>query len=308
MIDRLVEIASPARLSVRLDQLIIQPLVATPDADEGPQQSTSTPLSELSVLLLAHPQITLSHAVLSRIAEAGGMVVACNEKFLPAGMLLPMASHHLLTERLARQVGIRQPLRKRLWQQTVRAKIEAQGALLMHLTGDDGGLRFLAKSVRPGDPENLESQAARRYWPRIFGNPHFRRGGLGPDQNSHLDYGYTVLRAATARALCAAGLHPSLGIRHTNRYDPFCLAADIMEPFRPIVDQRVALWLRDHKAADPFDRQAKAWLLEFLAARFTADGEQRTLPDMLFRTASSLADSILKGAPMPLFPSIQWRE
>lgn len=230
MIDRIVEIANPAELSVKLDQLVIA-TEAVP--------SVSTPLSELGVLLIAHPRVTLTQAVLSRIATNGGTVITCDDKFLPASMLLPVQSHYIQSERFARQTQMTPPLRKRLWKTIVQAKLRAQGFLLKELQGNDGGLIPMSGRVQSGDKGNLESVAARRYWPLVFGDPKFRRGGVGLDQNRHLDYGYTVLRALTARALCAAGLHPSIGIRHQNRYDAFSLAADLMEPFRPVVDRRL---------------------------------------------------------------------
>ncbi|MGH9344830.1 MAG: type II CRISPR-associated endonuclease Cas1, partial [Terriglobia bacterium] len=237
MIDRIIEIANPARLSVRDAQLVIE----RPQAEQLSLPFT-TPISEIAVLLLAHPQVTLSQAVLSRIAEAGGSVVTIDAKFLPASMQLPVQAHFLQTERFAKQMQLSLPSRKRLWQQIVRAKIRAQGELLQELYGSDAGLVAMSARVRSDDVGNLEAQAARRYWSQVFGDSKFRRGAEGPDQNRHLDYGYTVLRAAVARALCAAGLHPSIGLRHKNRYDAFCLAADVMEPFRPLVDRRVVQW------------------------------------------------------------------
>jgi CRISP-associated protein Cas1 len=284
MTDRIVEVAIPARLSIRDAQLVV-----ACDAVAG---AVSTPLSEIAVLLLAHPQVSLTQAVLSRIAEAGGSVVTIDGNFLPASMLLPVQAHFLQTERFARQIELRLPLRKRLWQTIVRAKVSAQGQLLRELHGSDGGLVPMAARVRSGDPDNLEAQAARRYWSLVFGNPKFRRGSEGPDQNQHLDYGYAVLRAAVARALCAAGLHPSIGLRHRNRYDPFCLAADVMEPFRPLIDRRVALWIQDHDPTERLDSTAKQWLLQVLTGRYSADGEQRSLFDILSRTANSLARCI----------------
>ena len=184
------------------------------------------------------------------------------------------------------------PLRKRLWKNIVQAKIRAQGTLLKELQGNDGGLIPMSARVQSGDKGNLESIAARRYWPMIFGNPKFRRGGIGPDQNRHLDYGYTVLRALTARALCAAGLHPSIGIRHQNRYDAFCLAADLMEPFRPVVDRRVFEWIQENDPEGPLDRNARGWLLGILTERYLTEGEERTLPDLLARSADGLARAI----------------
>jgi CRISPR-associated protein Cas1 len=150
----------------------------------------------------------------------------------------------------------------------------------------------MAAQVRSGDPNNLEAQAARRYWPLIFGNPRFRRGGDAEDQNRHLDYGYAVLRAAASRALCTAGLHPSISVRHHNRYNPFSLAADLMEPFRPLVDRRVFQWIARHAPAGPFDREVRAWMLGLLHERYEMEGEERTLFGVLARTANALARSV----------------
>jgi len=283
MTDRIVEIASPAELSVRLDQLVIATETAPP---------VSTPVSELGVLLIAHPRVTLTQAVLSRIALNGGTVVSCDDSFLPASMLLPIQAHYIQSERFAKQSQMTAPLRKRLWKSVIQSKIRAQGLLLKELQGNDAGLIPMATRVQSGDKGNQESIAARRYWPLIFGNPKFRRGGIGPDQNRHLDYGYTVLRALTARALCAAGLHPSIGIRHQNRYDPFCLAADLMEPFRPVVDRRVFDWIQENDPVGPLDRDARGWLLGILTARYLTEAEQRTLPDLLARAADGLARAI----------------
>jgi CRISPR-associated protein Cas1 len=287
MIDRIIEIANPARLSIRDAQLVI----------ERPQQEQlslpfTTPVNEIAVLLLAHPQITLSQAVLSRIAEAGGSVVTIDSHFLPASMQLPIQAHFLQTERFAKQMQLSLPSRKRLWQQIVRAKIRAQGELLKELYGNDAGLIAMSVRVRSDDVGNLEAQAARRYWQLIFGNPKFRRGSEEPNQNRHLDYGYTVLRAMVARALCAAGLHPSIGLRHKNRYDAFCLAADVMEPFRPLVDRRIVQWISDHDSAAPLDPVTKNWIIGAATIRYFYDGEQRSLFDIVLRMANSLAQCI----------------
>lgn len=290
MSDRILEIANPARLSVRDSQLVIERQDYLPFL---------TPVSEINTLLLAHPQITLTEAVISRLAETGAMVVTIDGHFLPVAMTLPLQVHGLHTERLSAQIALRPVARKRLWQQIVRAKIRAQGALLKELHNSDSGLTAMADRVRSGDPENLEAQAARRYWGLLFADSRFRRGAdqneSGLDQNRHLDYGYTVLRASVARTVCAAGLHPSLGLRHHNRYDAFCLAADLMEPFRPLIDRRVALWLADHPADGPFDSSAKRWLIEAVTMRYWFEREQRTLSDILFRAASSLT-AVLSGA------------
>jgi CRISPR-associated protein Cas1 len=304
MIDRIVEIANPARLSVRDAQLVIEaPQTARLKEDQLTLPFT-TPISEIAVLLLAHPQITLSQAVLSRIAEAGGAVVTIDGNFLPASMLLPVQSHFLQTERFAKQMQLTLPTRKRLWQHIVRAKIRAQGELLQELHGSDHGLLAMAVRVRSDDAGNLEAQAARKYWGLIFGDKAFRRGSGNPDQNRHLDYGYTVLRAAVARALCTAGLHPSIGLRHKNRYDAFCLAADVMEPFRPLVDRRVCQWIAREDAAAPFDPRTKNWLIGATTSRYRHDHEERSLFDILLRTANSLAKCVTGELRDPEVPSL----
>jgi CRISP-associated protein Cas1 len=264
MIDRIIEIASPVRLSVRNCQLVI----LTSDGHE-----TTTPIDELAILLIAHPQVILTHAVISRIARNGGTVVTCDEKFLPVSLLLPLQSHFVQAERFALQISLPVPRRKRLWRKIVRAKVRAQGNLLRDLWQNDAGLLAMSQRVLSGDTGNVESRAARVYWPLVFGDPKFRRGGDTQNQNRHLDYGYTVLRAATARALCAAGLHPSIGLRHHNRYDAFSLAADLMEPFRVLVDRRVYEWILTNDANAPFNSSVRAWMLGIMSERYWAADE-----------------------------------
>lgn len=281
---RILEIgATAARLSVRHAQLCIRLL----DDSE-----VTTPLSDLAAVVISNPQTLMTQAVLAGLAEHGGMAVVCGRDHLPAAMMLPLQAHVTQTERFARQVQISLPLRKRLWARIVKAKILAQARALRDLHGDDSGLGSMAARVRSGDAGNLESQAAQRYWPRLFDNPKFRRGSVGPDQNAHLNYGYAVLRAVVARALCGAGLHPSLGLHHHNRYDPFCLADDLMEPFRPLVDRAVFAWVQSHDPAQPLDKEAKSALIAPCLASYRCQGETRSLFDWLARAASSLADSL----------------
>jgi len=219
-------------------------------------------------------------------------------------MLLPVQSHFIQTERFAKQMEMTLPTRKRLWQQIVRAKIKAQGELLKELHGNDHGLIAMAARVRTGDQGNLEAQAARKYWGLVFGDSQFRRGSDKADQNRHLDYGYTVLRAAVARALCAAGLHPSIGLQHKNRYDAFCLAADVMEPFRPLVDRRVSQWIAKEDAEGPFDSKTKSWMIGATTSRYLLDREERSLFDIILRTANSLAKCIAGETRDPEIPSL----
>ena len=264
----------------------------------------TVPLEEIAVVVVSHPQVTYSHAVLPGLAAAGAILIACDSKHMPAAMMLPLVTHSVQTERFAAQAKASVPTCKRLWQQFVKAKLEAQAQLLEYRSGNDHGLRALATEVRSGDPENLEGRGARLYWPALFGEA-FRRDREAQDLNRHLNYGYAVLRAITARAVCAAGLHPSLGIHHHNRYDAFCLADDVMEPFRPLVD-RVVATLRDRYGPDlPMDRDAKRALLTSLLERYEFEEETRTLFDWVNRTASSLASVICEEAEKVDLPRLR---
>lgn len=285
----ILEITNPARLSVRDSQLVIERDGLLP---------FFTPVCDINTLLLAHPQVTLTQAVISHLAEAGAAVVTIDRQYRPTAMTLPLQANSLQAERIALQAQMTPVQQKRLWTQIVRAKIRAQGKLLQEMHGSHGGLVPMAQRVRSGDPENMEAQAARRYWSLLFPGTGFRRGAEqiagSMDQNRFLDYGYTVLRATVARAICAAGLHPSIGIHHHNRYDSFSLASDLMEPFRPVIDRRVCLWIENHNSDSPVDSAVKKWLIEATTMRYWLYGEQRTLSDIAQRTAISLAE-VLAG-------------
>lgn len=287
MTDRVLDISEwPARLSVSNSLLTVR---------FGNEKPITVPLSDLAVVIVSHPQVSYTHAVLSGLALAGAMFVTCDEKHLPVSMLLPLVTHSLQTERFSAQASLPIPVRKRLWQQIARAKILAQARLLKQRTGVDAGIASLASQVRSGDPSNLEARAARIYWQKVFGDIEFRRDREQDGLNACLNYGYAVLRAIVARAICGAGLHPSLSVHHHNRYDTFCLADDLMEPFRPVVD-RVVADLRDDRGADmPLDREARRRILETLLARFEWKDESRSLFDWLGRVAASLAAAIEAG-------------
>lgn len=279
MTDRIIDIADqPAALYVRNEQLVIQ----FESASEA-----RIPLIDIAVLVVSQPRVTYSQAVLAGIAEMGGMMIVCDAKHLPVAMLLPLAGHSTQAERFAQQAEASLPTRKRLWKQIVQAKIRNQAGCLKEVNGKDAGLEQYAKRVKSGDPQNMEAHASRRYWRALFGR-EFRRDRDRADQNRFLNYGYAVIRAITARAICAAGLHPSLGLHHHNRYDALCLADDLVEPFRPVVDRSVFRICETWGPGAEFDRGTKAELLGDLTGRFTISKEERTLFDIAARSASSL--------------------
>lgn len=272
--------ASPARLRVAHQQLILQ-------ADTG---ETSVPLDELAVVVVAHPQVSYSHPALVGVLQAGGMFVVCDDKSMPLGMLLPLQTHHTQAEKFIRQAAASRPTRKRLWQSLVQSKILAQAAVLESLHGNDAGLRALVPQVKSDDSSNVEARAARRYWPILFNDRDFRRDRMAPGANALLNYGYAVLRAICARAICAAGLHPGLGLHHHNRYSGFPLADDLMEPLRPLVDTAVVKRLAEEVELRDLTPQVKRKLLEPILDSHLCDGERRTLFDISSRMASSLSD------------------
>lgn len=319
MTDRVIDLSEkPVRLNVRNSLLVVRapssrepsPSPESAGAETYPCEQRDSgeqtlPLADIAVLIASHPQVSFTQAVLSGLAAAGGIFIVCDAKHTPAAMLLPLATHSLQAERFVAQASLSLPVKKRLWQQIVRAKILAQAGLLEEGFGSDHELRSLASRVRSGDPANVEARAARVYWSALFPGTGFRRDFEGGGLNAYLNYGYAVLRAVTARALCAAGLHPGLGIHHHNRYDPFPLADDLMEPFRPLVD-RVVRGLHAAGSVHPeLNTAAKRAVLEPLLARFTADGESRTLFDWISRTASSLAAATTSGRSKLDVPALQ---
>lgn len=301
MINRVLDLSDqPVRLSVQNSLLLLRFANGRASAPSNGEKTyrceqlekpgeVTVPLSDIAVLVVSHPQVTFSHAVLAGLASAGAVFIACNEKHMPVSMLLPLETHSLQAERFAAQAGVSLPVKKRAWREIVRAKIAAQARLLDERNGSDSGLAALRSRVRSGDPDNIEAQAARIYWRELFGEVEFRRDTDGDGLNACLNYGYAVLRAAVARAICGAGLHPCLGVHHHNRYDAFCLADDLMEPFRPLVDREVAKLSDRGPVSAELQRESKQALLRGLLGRFQADGESRTLFDWAGQIASSLA-------------------
>lgn len=280
MRNRIVEIAeAPARLRIERRQLVIE-------AGDVPAR---VPIDDLAVLVVAHPQVSYTQAVLTELVSAGGTFVTCDQGRLPVGLLLPLDAHSIQTDRFHKQLELALPRKKQAWRQIVRAKITMQARLLHWVNDDDAGLPALLPLVRSGDPANVEARAAQRYWRRLFGQD-FRRDRQAEDHNRLLNYGYAVLRAATARAIVAAGLHPSLGVHHRNRYNSFCLADDLMEPYRPVVDRAVVELMKGIDFVPELDRLTRSNLLQALTQPVMCGGLQRSLFDALARSAATLAN------------------
>lgn len=292
--ERVLEFSEgQAHLCVRYEQLVIR-REGLPD--------TSMPLVEVGVAVFASRQTTCTLSVLDGLVRAGAAVVVCDEHMLPSGMLLPVSANTLQTQSMLAQAAAPKPVNKQLWRQVVAAKIKSQGALLAQIRGSDMGFAAMAARVRSGDPENLEGQAAQRYWPLLFDDPDFRRTRFAPDQNRMLNYGYAILRAAVARAICAAGLHPSLGVHHHGRENPFCLADDLMEPYRPLVDAEVCRLVGALGADAALTPVVKQQLVAVMHARLPDSGESRTVFDWIGRSAASLARCLRREDDRVFFP------
>ena len=285
MTDRILEIAeTPAKVQLHLDCLRVE---AT---DREPQR---IPVEEVGLLLLANPLIQISAAALQALAKAGSAVLVCDDKHLPMAELLPLQSHNLHSERLRKQIAVKEPMKKRLWQQVVQAKLKSQGALLQRLKGNDYGLATMARLVKSGDTDNLEGQGARKYWGLLFDNPDFTRDRDAADQNRFLNYGYAIIRAQVARAICSTGLNPSLGLHHHNRYDLFPLADDLIEPFRVFVDAKVVELLTKIDPYSEMTQGIRRALIGVLHQRVNYDGESLRLSHAIFKCAQALCAILL---------------
>ena len=238
MIKRTLLFSNPAYLSLNQDQLLID-LPHLKDLGEK-ESKKSVPIEDIGIVLLDHRQITITHGCMAALLENNAAIITCNHTHHPTGMMLPIDGHDVQSERFRYQIDASQPKKKRLWQQTVQAKIMNQAAVLAERGIEHENMLYWARSVRSGDPDNYEGRAAAYYWKNVFPKKiEFFRGREGDPPNNLLNYGYAILRAIVARGLVCSGLLPTLGIHHRNKYNAYCLADDIMEPYRPYVDRIV---------------------------------------------------------------------
>lgn len=281
MIKRTLLFSNPYHLHLKYNQLVVD------NKETG--ETKSLPVEDLGFVVLEHPQITFSQGIMRLFLEHNVAVVFCNDRYLPTGVLLNMDGHNLQTARFRAQLDASLPLKKNLWMQTIRQKLLNQADILNQEQKDGAALVQKARMVRSGDQSNEEAKGAAIYWSRLFGKA-FRRERYGDSPNGLLNYGYAILRAAVARALAGSGLHPTLGIFHRNQYNTYCLADDIMEPYRPFVDRLVLDWIASHGLHAEVDQQAKAHLLGVLTMDVYIGKRQRPLMLALSETTSSLAD------------------
>ena len=251
MIKRVLCFENPARLSLKLAQMVVE--------REG--DTRTVPIEDVGVVILDHKQITITHALIDALLANKVAIVTSNDKHMPVGLMLPLDGHNLQSERFRAQIDASEPLKKQMWQQTVVAKILGQAHVLGILQVEHANMFAWAKSVRSGDTDNLEARAAAYYWRNMFSKDNFIRDPQGLPPNNLLNYGYSVVRAMMARALVGAGLLPTFGIHHHSRYDAYCLADDIMEPYRPFVDMKVLeMWQSGGVTSDISSEQKRELL------------------------------------------------
>ena len=287
MIKRIIEISqAKTYLSVRYGQLILK---------RDGEQVANIPCEDIGVLIVDHQGTGYTHCVFTELLRCGAAIVLCGSNHHPTGMLLPIESNSVQTERFRRQIETKEPVKKRLWKQIVQAKIKHQARLAGKDSDVYKSLMALRDRVRSGDPSNIEAQASKKFWSVYLqemdstGSPQaFRRKIHGASPNNMLNYGYMVMRAAVARALCSAGLLPSFGIHHRNRYNAFCLADDVIEPFRGFVEAKVRDIYINNGPVDDLDQPTKAMILEVLYEPVKIAGYEGPLMVGLHRTAASL--------------------
>lgn len=304
MIKRTLYFGNPAYLSLQQAQLKVRLPEVEKTIQEGYQglsaegaekfkkeATASIPIEDIGVVVLDHQQIVITQALIGALLDNNVAIINCNKQRLPSGLFLPLAGNTIQTERFKHQIEASVPLKKNLWQQTVSAKIKNQASLLKYAGIPFENMLQWANSVKSGDSENHESRAAAYYWSNLFSKkiPLFKRHREGEPPNNLLNYGYAILRGVVARGLVASGLLPTLGIFHRNKYNAYCLADDIMEPYRPFVDKVVYDIVMHHDDYEDLSIELKKELLKIPTLDIHIAGERSPLMVGLQRTTASLA-------------------
>lgn len=298
MIKKTLYFGNSAYLSLRQGQMVIRlpDIVRNETLPERMKQQgeITKPIEDIGIVVLDCKQITITQGLLEALLENNSAVITCDNRSMPVGLMLPLCGNSVQSERFRDQIDASLPLKKQLWQQTIKAKIRNQAAVLTHWTSKETGcMRRWENDVKSGDPDNLEGRAAAYYWKTLFSDfdelKDFTRDRDGIYPNNILNYGYAVLRAVVARAIVSSGMLPTLGIHHHNRYNAYCLADDIMEPYRPYVDEIVFAIVKefDGKEQD-MTKDIKAKLLSIPITEVVINGKRSPLMVAASQTTASL--------------------
>lgn len=284
MIKRTLYFGNEAYLHTSKQQLVVS-------FSDPAKESASIPIEDIGVVILDAFRLTISQTLISRLLHNNVALITCDERHHPQGLMLNLEGNTLQQERFKSQINASEPLRKNLWQQTVKAKIRNQAALLHENGHEIQNMKYWENQVNSGDTKNHEGRAAAYFWKRLFSGyqDDFVRGRFEKEPNNLLNYGYAILRAVVARNLVASGLLPTFGIHHHNRYNAYALADDIMEPYRPYVDRVVLEILDKHKTVENLTPEIKKELLQIPVLDVTIEGQRNPLMVGMQQTTASLS-------------------
>ena len=295
MIKRTLFFENPAYLNLQLEQLVIS----------YPQEFVkpiTIPIEDIGIIVIESLHVTITSTLLNKLVQYGVGIYCCDEQHMPSGLMLPLDGHTQQTERIRTQLDASLPLKKNLWQQTVSAKIVNQARLLHSRNQEVENLMRWSREVQSGDQKNHEARAAVHYWSRLFPWEEFTRNPEGESPNHLLNYGYSILRGITARALVSSGMLPMLGIFHKNKYNAFGLADDIMEPYRPFVDALVLELVDSGEDFHQMKKEFKIHLMSIMRTDVMIDGQKSPLMVAMSRTTSSLYDCYAGKTRKILYP------
>ncbi len=286
MVKRTLFFSNPVRLKVHLEQLVVD----YPENDGVKPDSKSAPIEDIGVIIIDNPQITLTSVLIQKLMANNSIIITCDERHMPQGCMLPFEGNTLVSERYKLQFNVSEPLKKQLWQQTIVAKIRNQASVLEFSGINAKPLQIWANEVLSGDSKNHEGIAAAWYFNSIFSHfiTKFKRSREGDAPNNVLNYTYAIIRAIVARAIVGAGLLPALGIHHRNKYNAFCLADDIMEPFRPFADRLVLDLIKQEEDISALTVTIKAKLISIASVDVLIAGERAPFMNAIQRTVDSL--------------------
>jgi CRISPR-associated protein Cas1 len=295
MIKRTLFFGNPAYLSTKNEQIII----SYPDKD---QETKTASIEDIGVIVLENQQITITNGLLEKLTHNNVALINCDQQHMPIGLLMPLSGHTEQTERFKNQINASVPLKKNLWQQTIASKITNQAGLLKEKGIPMRKMELWAKEVTSGDSLNHEARAAVYYWQNLIKVENFTRGQKGVPPNNLLNYGYAILRAITARAIVSSGMLPTLGIFHRNKYNAYCLADDIMEPYRPYVDLIVCHIMKTVDSYEELTIDIKKQLLNIATIDVNIDGKKSPLMVAMSRTTNSLHECFEGSSRRILYP------
>jgi CRISP-associated protein Cas1 len=310
MIKRTLYFGNPAYLCLKNAQLEFRsPEIEKSEySDEELKKKAvvTVPIEDIGIVIIDHQQITITQGLLDALLENNSIIITCDKTHHPTGLLMPLCGHTIQNERFRSQIDATEPLKKQLWAQTVSQKIKNQAAVLYSRGIKNDYLIPLYKDVKSGDTQNVEGTAAAYYWKNIFPHiPGFVREREGLPPNNILNYGYAILRATMARSIVGSGLLPTLGIHHHNRYNAYCLADDLMEPYRPVVDMLSCDLIQEHGADVFLSQMVKKALLQIPAIDVFMNGERSPLMNATQRTAVSLVKCFSGETRKIIYPEME---